>query len=225
MLRIGHRGARGYAPENTLKSIQLALDMRCDAVEFDVRLCASGEVVVMHDAAVDRTTDGSGAVAKMSLVELKQLDAGGGEPVPTLEEALAAIDRQAIAFIEMKSDDCVQPVAAVIEDHVQHRGWDYEQFLVIAFNHHLLLGMHRIDPRIPTGALIEAIPITYAECGSQAKCRAINPCIGFLNAAFVADARARGLLVYPWTANSFEDIAHARALGVDGIASDYPDRI
>ena len=94
MLKIGHRGARGYAPENTLKSFQKAIELGVDAVELDVQLCKSGELIVMHDDTVDRTTDGSGFVKKLKLKDLKKLDAGMGERIPTLEEVLDLVNRR-----------------------------------------------------------------------------------------------------------------------------------
>ena len=95
MIIIGHRGAMGYEPENTLRSFQKALDLGVDMIEFDVHLCKSGELVVFHDEKVNRTTNGQGYIAQKSLEKLKELDAGQGEKIPTLEEVLDLVKGKA----------------------------------------------------------------------------------------------------------------------------------
>lgn len=223
MLKIGHRGACGHEPENTLRSFRKALELGVDGVELDVHICASGEPVVIHDETLERTTDGVGRVADKTLAELKTLDAGKGEPIPTLQEVIDLLDKKIRIFIELKDDRAVTPVAALIEQSVK-KGWKYEQLTIIAFNHHLLLAAKNHNPRIETGALIVGIPATYAQCAVDAKAQAINPSIGFVNKEFVDDARRRGLKIYCWTVNTKAQIAKAKHAGVDGMMGDYPDR-
>jgi len=102
MLKIGHRGAKGYEPENTLRSFQKALELNVDAVELDVRRTKDGAIVVIHDAEVDRTTNGKGLVSELTLKEIKELDIEKGEKIPTLEEALDFLDKKVKIFIELK---------------------------------------------------------------------------------------------------------------------------
>lgn len=223
MLKIGHRGACGHEPENTLRSFRRAMELGVDGVELDVHICASGEPVVIHDETLERTTNGTGRVALKALAELKTFDAGKGERIPTLQEAINLIDRKIRIFIELKDDNAVAPVVKLIERSVK-KGWKYEQLMIIAFNHHLLLAAKKLNPDIQTGALLVGIPATYAQCAVDAKAQAINPAVGFVNKAFVDDAHRRGLKVFCWTVNTPVQIAKARQAGVDGIMGDYPDR-
>ncbi len=119
MLKIGHRGAMGYAPENTLGSFAKALELGVDGIELDVHVCKSGEVVVIHDERVDRTTNGKGQVKEMTLKELKELDAGKGERIPTLEEVLDFVDRRAFIDIELKAEGIGNSVADIVRKYIQ----------------------------------------------------------------------------------------------------------
>src|SRR6056297_2287931 len=102
VLKIGHRGAMGYEPENTLRSFKKAIELNVDMVELDVYVCSSGELVVIHDDKVDKTTNGKGYVSEKSFDELRKLDAGMGEKIPTLQEVLDLIDKRAKVNIELK---------------------------------------------------------------------------------------------------------------------------
>ena len=119
VLRIGHRGAAGRAPENTLFSFEKAVLLGCDMTELDVHLCRSGEIVVIHDETVDRTTDGSGRVSDLTLNELKLLNAGQGEAIPTLYEVLSLLRDMISLNIELKGLGTAKPVS----DLVKELGW------------------------------------------------------------------------------------------------------
>ena len=112
MLNImGHRGAKAYEPENTLRSVRKALDLGVQAVEIDIHLSRDGRLIVIHDATVDRTTNGKGRVSDLSWEELRRLDAGLGEPLPGLEEVVALVRGRAHLFIELKDPQAVEPLA------------------------------------------------------------------------------------------------------------------
>ena len=115
MIRIGHRGAMGYEPENTLRSFKKALALKVDMIEFDVYVCKTGEVVVIHDDKVDRTTNGKGYVVQKTLQELTSLDAGKGEKIPLLEEALDCINKKVQVNIELKGEGTAEPVYKIIQ--------------------------------------------------------------------------------------------------------------
>src|SRR5436305_847299 len=114
-LVTGHRGAAGLEPENTLRSFRRACELGVDRIETDVRLTRDGRLVCVHDATVDRTTNGTGAVADMSFNQIRCLDAGQGERVPSLEEALAAVRGQAVLQIELKGEGTAAPTLQVLE--------------------------------------------------------------------------------------------------------------
>jgi glycerophosphoryl diester phosphodiesterase len=132
---IGHRGAAGYAPENTLSAFDYAIKRGVDMIEFDVWQCASGELVVFHDAKVDRLTDGRGYITSYTLDELQQLTVLGCEKIPTLVEVLDFVDRRVKMYIEIKDSDIAYDILEVIEYYVAHKQWQYDDFLVASFDH------------------------------------------------------------------------------------------
>ena len=219
---IGHRGARGHAPENTLASMQKAIDLGADMVEFDVYALPSGEVVLMHDHRVDRTTSGDGRVLSHAFESLRQLDAGDGELVPTLQEVLDLIDGKVGVNIELKGPETAERVAGIIEEYVQKSQWSRERFLVSSFDHHELKKFSKVAPTIAIAALEHTIPLSYAAFPEAIGAVAVNPNHEFISQEYVNDAHKRGLKVYVYTVNHPEDIAHMQELGVDGIITDYP---
>ncbi|MBI4765992.1 MAG: glycerophosphodiester phosphodiesterase [Deltaproteobacteria bacterium] len=225
MLKIGHRGAMGYAPENTLDSFAKALELGVDGIELDVHLCRSGETVVIHDSRVDRTTNGQGKVREMTLGELKDLDAGNGNPILTLEEVLDFVDRRALIDIELKAKGTAGPVAAMIRQYLESRGWKPDLFLITSFDHHELKRCHELIPYIPFGPLLAAKPLDYARIAQAMEANRIMPFFEFLDENFVQDAHQKGIKVITWTVNRFDDIKEVLAMGVDGIISNYPDRL
>jgi glycerophosphoryl diester phosphodiesterase len=226
--RIGHRGACGHAPENTLLSMRKALEFGVDGFEFDIQLSKDGEAVVIHDDTLDRTTSGKGRVCDYTLAQLQRMDAGqgraAGETIPSLRDVLSLADKRCRLLIELKAENATAPVAALIREAVAG-GWSYEQLLVCAFDHPQLVEMRALNPAILTCALLAGIPVSLAQVAEDAGAWAINPCIQHISKALVEDARKRNLRVITWTANHPVHIARARALGVDGIISDFPDRL
>jgi len=223
--KIGHRGAMGYEPENTLKSFKKALEFDIDAVELDVYVCKSGELVVIHDDKVDRTTNGKGYVIEKTFDELRELDAGQNEKIPLLSEVLDVIDKKVKINIELKGANTAKPVNDLIEKYVKNKGWKYENFLISSFNHYELKQFNEINPDIEIGALITGIPIDFAEFAEKVNAKYVNLCIEFINQEFVDDAHNRGMKVFVWTVNDLDDIERMKALGIDGIFSNFPDRL
>ena len=129
-LKIGHRGAMGYVVENTLESIQKALDFGVHGVEIDVHLCASGELVVFHDFTLERMTNGTGAISKYTLSELKQLKIGHKFQIPTLEEVLELINKECLLNIELKGQQTAFETCRIIEKYVKINSWNHSVFLV-----------------------------------------------------------------------------------------------
>ena len=155
-IRIAHRGASGSAPENTLAAFEKAIEIGVDAVELDLHGTADGEVVVIHDTSLDRTTNHCGRVNQTTLETIKRADAGGwfapefvGEPVPTLVEALECIAKQTIAVLEIKDPLIAEAVVAIIrETHTR------DLTVIISFHTAVLQTVRSLEPRIPTGWLI-----------------------------------------------------------------------
>ncbi len=225
MLKIAHRGASGYEPENTLLSFRKALDLGVDVIEFDVRVCKTGELVVIHDDKVDRTSNGKGYVSNKTLKELKSLNASKGEKIPTAEEVLDLIDKKVKVNIELKGDNSAKPVFELIEKYVKKKKWSYADFFVSSFKQKLLKEFNKLNPKVKIGILIEKIPRVFAEITGKIKVYSINLSLKFVNKKFVEDAHKRNLKVFVFNVNEFDDIKKMKKLGVDGIFSNYPDRI
>jgi glycerophosphoryl diester phosphodiesterase len=223
--KIGHRGACGHEPENTLLSIKKALEFGVDGIEFDIQVSKDGEPVVIHDDTLERTTNGKGAVSEYTLAELQKFDAGKGEKIPSLRQLFDVVDKRCRLFIELKAHDCTEAVAELTKHYVAKGGWSYEQLFICAFDHQQLIDMRNLNANLRTCALIAGIPVTLAQIASEARAWAINPNIHHMNQELVDDAHRRNLKVITWTANTPAEIAHAKVLGVDGIISNYPDRI
>src|SRR5579863_7708705 len=219
---IGHRGAAGYAPENTLSSFALAIECGVDMVEFDVWKCASGELVVFHDAKVDHLTDGYGNITLHTLEELKQLTVLGYEKIPTLTEVLDFIDRRVKVYIEIKDADIAYDVLKVIEYYVEHKQWQYEDFLVASFDHTQLYDIKASNRFVSIAALVYGIPVHLSACICAMDADVMSLSIDFINQQFVDDIHSQGMLVYVYTVNDPDDTVRVINYGIDGIITDYP---
>jgi glycerophosphoryl diester phosphodiesterase len=220
---FGHRGAAGHEPENTLRSVRRALELGADGVEVDVRL-ADGRLVVIHDATLQRTTNGRGRVAGKSFDYLRTLDAGQGERIPTLDEVFETVDRRAVLNIELKGKGAAAPVAAMIDAHVK-RGCPEEKILVSAFDHGQLADIKRRRPQTRVGALLDKAPCDLARIAGDLEAWSVNPSLRRVTPAFVERAHQLGLKVIVYTVNEAADLARMEAMGVDGVFSDFPERV
>ncbi len=224
-LRIGHRGACGYEPENTLISFKRALDLGVDMVELDVYQCASGELVVMHDDTLDRTTNGTGNVWEKSLTELKKLDAGNGQKIPTLAEVFDLVNKRVKINIELKGENTALLTAQLIYKYVTTKGWVFDDFYVSSFNHAELALFHQACPEVKIGGLYEG---TDAPLAAFKKDFSAYAAIGIsknsLTQEYVDEAHRRNLEIYVYTVNDAQEIKMMKEMGVDGIFCNYPDK-
>ncbi len=219
---FGHRGAAGHAPENTLASVEKAIELGVDWIEVDV-YNIEGELVVFHDDRLERTTNGTGYVMEQSRTYLRTLDAGNGEKIPLLPEIFDLVDHRVGINIELKGTNTAQPVVQLIERYVANHNWCYQDFLVSSFNHHELQAVKQLQPEIRTGALIVALPIDYAAFAEKLGAYSVHPSIEFINREFVADAHRRNLNVFVFTVNHPDDLSKMETLGADGVFTDYPE--
>jgi len=222
---IGHRGACGYAPENTLSSFAKAIGCNVDMVEFDVRRCASGELVVFHDAKIDRITDGCGYVALQTLHELKQLRILESETIPTLQEVLDFIDHRVKVYIELKDLNIVYDVLQMIDYFVHCKQWHYDDFLIASFDHTQLQAVKMVNKNIAVAVLTYGIPVHFGACAAEINAEIVCLDMEFITQEFVHDIHSRGMLVYVYTVNDSEDLIRILGYKVDGIITDYPDYV
>ncbi|ESU29672.1 glycerophosphoryl diester phosphodiesterase family protein [Flavobacterium limnosediminis JC2902] len=223
--KIGHRGAKGYIPENTLESFQKALDLGVDGIELDVHVCASGELVVFHDFTVDRVTNGSGEVDKLTLSELKTLKIAGELQIPTLAEVFDLINRKCWINVELKGHDTAQPTCELIEKYVTKKGWTYEDFIVSSFQKDELEKTRAHNPKIRLATLSQASVEQALEWADELSAYAIHPHFSLLTDDNIHEAKKKGYKINVWTVNHYEDIQRLEAHIIDGIISDFPDRL
>lgn len=223
-LCIGHRGAKAYAPENTLLSFEKAIGMGCHMVEFDVQLHGQ-TLLVFHDLRLERTTNGVGTLRERDLDYLRQLDAGEGERIPTLDETLDLIAGRVAVNIEMKSTrGTALAVAVAIQRALEQGPWRADQFLVSSYKLGELRRFHKTMPEIRIGALIRGAPEELCAAATELGAWSAHLEVGHAKPAMIEDARRRGLKIFLHTVNSREDIEHWRDTGIDGVFTDYPDR-
>ncbi len=221
---FAHRGASGYEPENTLRAIQKALDLDARWIEVDVQL-VENELVVFHDLRLERTTNGQGFVWEHSLEKLRTLDAGKGERIPLLKEVMDLIRGKAGINIELKTPNLALPIVRFLESFVDRGKWQWEDILISSFHHIELQKVKALQPKIFTGALCVGVPLHYARFTEELQCTSLHLALDFLTPEIVKDAHARGLSVYVFTVNDLETLAFVKSLDVDGVFTDYPDRI
>jgi glycerophosphoryl diester phosphodiesterase len=209
-LVIGHRGAKALAAENTLQGIRSGASCRADYVELDVRLSKDGELILMHDESVDRTTNGKGLVQDMSLKELKALDVRG-QGIPTLEEAFVLAKELKLGLIvEMKEEGLEELVAETLFGG---------NCMVTSFYHSSVREFKELSD-LPTGIIISSMPIKPVDLALLAGADAIFP--KRVNPRLFKEAHRSGVKVYPWTINTKEEASWLLRLGADGLVTDDP---
>ena len=223
-LKIGHRGAKGHITENTLESIKKALQLGVDGVEIDVHRCASGELVAFHDFTLDRVTNGTGEVSKHTLNALKKLITKGNYQIPTLAQVLAFIDNKCLLNIELKGKDTAKEAARMIKFYVDKKGWDYHNIIVSSYHEDLLEAVCEINEKIPLGVLSDNnldSAITFAK---KVKADAIISNYTMLTEDNVKELQ-ENFKVIAYTVNNLKPLTRIKSYCVDGIISDFPDRI
>lgn len=225
MLKIAHRGARGYEPENTLKSFQKALDLNADGIELDVHLSSDGNLIVIHDDTIDRTTNGKGLVNTFSLSELQSFLIEDQYKIPTLKEVLDLVNKKCLINIELKGLGTASKVVALIEEYIAEKDRNYSHFIISSFDWNMLLETSNLNSNIAIGVLTEEDLDKALAFAEVIKARAINPDYVLLNEEKTKKIQDKGFLVLPWTVNTEEDIQKIKSYNVDGIISDFPDRL
>ena len=226
-LSIGHRGAKGYVAENTYESISKAIQLGVDGIEIDVFKCASGELVLFHDKDLKELTGESGLIENLTIKELEQFLVQGKYKIPTLKDVLTRIEKPLFVNIELKGLNTAQATSKIIADISRSTSWSLEHFIVSSFNWDELELFRSIDKNTSVGVLVsKSMSINEAiEFGKKINAQAIHPNFKLLNDKTVKKIKNNGFKIYTWTVNNEDDINFMKKLKVDGIISDYPDRI
>ncbi len=232
---VAHRGASGHAPENTLAAFRIAVEMGAGFIETDLQVTRDAQIVAIHDTRLDRTTNGNGQVHLRTLEEIRALDAGAwyasppthsfaGQRVPTLDEILQfAKDHDVIFYLEIKSGavwGVEQTVVAAL------RNWKASaRTVILSFDPSILDSVHHLDAAMMTGFLCEHPSNDLVERALRAGARQLAPRGDLVTSALVTRAHQAGLSVVTWAINEPEQMRRLIAAGVDGIMTDYPDRL
>jgi glycerophosphoryl diester phosphodiesterase len=227
VLRIAHRGASAYAPENSLAAIRQAAALGADMVELDVQLSSDGVPVIIHDLDLSRINGSQASVARQSLAELKQLDLGEGERIPTLAEALeACLAHELGPYLELKSGGAIEPTVKLLREYDLH-----QDSIITSFRPDWLAQARALEPKLTTSilfgavaldpvALAQAIGATYVHPAWENQAPAPHT---LLTPDWIGRVRAAGLGLICWHEERPAEIAALKGLGVDGICSDAPD--
>lgn len=234
---VAHRGATGYGPENTIASFNLAVDMKADYIEIDVQRSKDGELVVIHDTTVDRTTDGMGNVGDLTFEQLRSLDAGSwkgeqfvGESIPTFEEILDRYHGKIGILIELKAPELYPGIEEQVSEALKARNLDKpqnEKIIIQSFNFESMKKVNQLLPKVPIGVLTSNRSDTTLEALQEFSTYAdwFNPSYGIVTEELVNQVHSLGMQIGSWTVRSQEAADLLFEMGVDAIISDYPDYV
>jgi glycerophosphoryl diester phosphodiesterase len=224
-LIIGHRGAMGYETENTLASVEKALALGVDMIEIDVFQISSGEIVVFHDERVDRLSNSAGLLKEYNIFDLKKLILDGGHQIPMLQEVLKLINGRAALNIELKDTKIADNIHQIVSGYASKPEWSEEQFIISSFDWEELREYRKYSPQGRIAVLTEGDPLEALAVAKELKAEAINPHYSQVTADNVAKLHEAGFKVYTYTVNDPAEFQRLKAAGVDGVFSDYPDRM
>ncbi len=218
---IAHRGSPLRAPENSLEGFRRTVTDGAHAVEFDIQLTADGVPVVIHDWLLDRTTTASGYVREMSSAAIReQARLANGEPVPTLVEVLDVLRPSGVqAYLEIVTADAGEAVASVALQH-----YPAARLVLSSFHHRLLRDLRSRHPELRLMAVFECAPVDPVRLVREAGADEAGVCFRSIDPQLLAQFKAASIPVFGWTVNHPRDIARARAMGLAGVFTDYPER-
>ena len=225
MLKIGHRGAKGYCTENTLASIKKAFSYPIHGIEMDVHQCSTGEIVVFHDFSVERLTNGEGEIAHLPWSKLQQLYVEEKHKIPLLKDVLDWLPKNTVINIELKGRNTAKGTVRILEALIRDKRLRINDIIISSFQKTELLQVSKLNPKLQIGVLTQASVTEALSFAQEIKAYAIHPNYTLLSPASVLKAHQYGFKVFAWTVNDKKDINRIRDYKVDGIISDFPDRL
>ncbi len=217
-LVIAHRGASGLAPENTMAAHRIAFRTGAHMIETDVQETEDGKLVCIHDFDVDRTTNGSGAIAELSYREIREFDAGDGENIPSLEEVLDYTRGKLKLNIELKVTDIEKKVLDLVKERKM-----IPDVTISSFLHGTLVSTRDLDTEVSTAVLVTKLRDDMISYVNELEANALNPDYKTISPVLVNDAHSNNVLIFPWTVNSASRMEVLYSMSVDGIITDFPD--
>ncbi|MEW6583619.1 MAG: glycerophosphodiester phosphodiesterase family protein [Actinomycetota bacterium] len=218
---VAHRGASGERPENTLPAFQLAIEQGADVIEADVRATADGKLAILHDPMLDRTTNGSGPLRVLTLAQARKLDAGDGQPIPTVEEVLDVARGRTRVNLDLKEVDVVEPAVRAVERAGMLDSVTFISFLPEAWDI-----LDRISPESPVVQLVDSAASLASIAMGEVVSHAVRSGVGMPHALvgveIVERLHMRGLAVYAWTVDDEAEMRRLIHTGVNGIVTNRP---
>ncbi|OES45786.1 glycerophosphodiester phosphodiesterase [Domibacillus iocasae] len=234
---VAHRGASGYAPENTMAAFDKAVDMKADYIEIDVQRSKDGELVIIHDTKVDRTTDGTGYVKDLTFEQLRSLDAGSfkgeqfaGEKIPTFDEILDRYHGKVGILIELKAPELYPGIEESVAEELKERNLEHpqnEKIIIQSFNFDSMKKMDSLLPKVPIGVLTSSKAHTTEQALTDFAVYAdyFNPSYGIVTEDLVDQVHSLGMKISSWTVRSQVAADFLLDMDVDAIITDYPDYV
>ncbi len=224
-LIIGHRGAMGHVTENTIPSIKKAIELGVDGIEIDVFKCKSGEIVVFHDKKLDRLTNSSGYIEDLSYDSINKIKVMGKYRIPQLIEVIDILPNEIFLNIELKGEETAKKVNEIVTEFINKTESKLDRFIISSFNWKELEKFRLFNSKIPIAVLTDTTPLNAISVAKKLNAVAINPNYKLLNKNTVNEIKKEGLKIFPYTVNSLNDIDKMKTFRVDGIITDYPERI
>jgi len=222
---IGHRGAMGHALENTIESVEKAVNLNVDGIEIDVFKSKTGELIVYHDPSLKRLSNSTALIEDISLDSIKKVKLKGGLMIPILEEVIDVIPENIFLNIELKGKNTAYATNKIISEYLTRYNWPPSKFIISSFNWNELENFRSFNSEIPIAILTDTNPLNAIPVAKKLNAVAINPNYKLLNKYVVNQIKKEGLKIFPYTVNSINDIDKMKNLGVDGIITNYPERI
>ena len=227
ILVVGHRGAMGHVLENTIESVQKAIELNVDGIEIDVFKSKTGELVVYHDPFLSRLSNSNAFIEQISLDSIKKIELIGGYFIPTLKEIVDIIPEKIFLNIELKGQDTSFETNKIITNYLNTYNFPISKFIISSFRWDELKKIRSINKDIPIAILVDSLyKIDDAiKLAKQINAVALNPNKNFITKEIVNKIQSNNIKVYPYTINTPRNIRRVRSMGVDAIITDYPERI
>jgi glycerophosphoryl diester phosphodiesterase len=227
MLKIGHRGACGYVAENTIESIDKAIELGVDGIEIDVFKCKSGELVLFHDQTLSNLVGRPERIEKLTLEELSECLINHKYSIPTLKKVLEKFTTPLFINIELKGVDTAVSTSNMLNEFISKEKWQESSFIISSFQWKELEKLREVNKTIAIGVLIDRKKTINdaIEFANAINAQAIHPYFTLLNKKNVKKIKNNNFKIFTWTVNNKKDIEYIRMLNIDGIISSYPDRI
>ena len=227
ILVIGHRGAMGHVLENTIESVQKAIELNVDGIEIDVFKSKTGELVVYHDPFLSRLSNSNAFIEQISLDSIKKIELIGGYFIPTLKEIVDIIPEKIFLNIELKGQDTAFETNKIIINYLNTYNFPVSKFIISSFRWDELKKIRSFNKDIPIAILVDSLyKIDDAiKLAKQINAVALNPNKEFITKEIVNKIQSKNIKVYPYTINTPRNIRKMRSMGVDAIITDFPERI